>query len=64
MRTPFDHLGKKIGQEAFGRFGPTAVQHAILPETQYADLLHEPDRRATPTGATSASWASSCRRGA
>jgi hypothetical protein len=43
MRTPFDHLGKKIGQQALGRFGPTVVQHAILPEIQYADLLHEPD---------------------
>ncbi len=43
MRTPFDHLGKQIGQEALGPFGPTVVQHAILPEIQYADLLHEPD---------------------
>jgi hypothetical protein len=43
MRTRFDHIGKQIGQKALDPFGPTAVQHAILPEIQYADLHHEPD---------------------
>lgn len=43
MRTRFDHLAKKIGQEALGRSGATVVHHEISPESQYADLLHEPE---------------------
>lgn len=43
MRTRFDHLAKQIGQEALGRSGATVVHHEISPESQYADLLHEPD---------------------
>lgn len=43
MRLRFDELGKQIGQSALGAFGPTAAQEGISPETQYADLRHEPD---------------------
>jgi hypothetical protein len=43
MRTRFDRLAKQIGEEALGRSGATVVHREISPETQYADLLHEPD---------------------
>jgi len=43
MRHRFDHLAQQIGREALGRSGATAVHHEITPETQYADLHHEPD---------------------
>src|SRR5262245_25002283 len=43
MRNRFDHLAKQIGQEALGLSGATVVHHEITPETQYADLRHEPD---------------------
>lgn len=43
MRLRFDELGKQIGQSVLGSFGPTAAQEGISPETQYADLRHEPD---------------------
>jgi hypothetical protein len=43
MRNRFDHLGKQIGQAALGRSGPTEAQAEISPETQYADLRHDPD---------------------
>ena len=42
MRNRFDHLAKEIGQEALGRSGATAVHDEISPETQHADLRHEP----------------------
>jgi len=43
MRNHFDHLSKQIGRGALGPSGPTAVNDVINPETQYADLRHEPD---------------------
>ncbi len=43
MRNRFDQLGKQIGQEALSPFGATAAHDEINPETQYADLRHEPD---------------------
>jgi hypothetical protein len=43
MRNRFDHLVKEIGKEAFGPSGTTVVNDPINPETQYADLRHEPD---------------------
>ncbi|HSJ99643.1 MAG TPA: hypothetical protein VK932_00325 [Kofleriaceae bacterium] len=43
MRNRFDELGKQIGKAALGPFGATVPQHGISPETQYADLRHEPD---------------------
>ena len=43
MRNRFDHLGKQIGRAALGRSGPTEAQAEISPETQYADLRHDPD---------------------
>jgi hypothetical protein len=43
MRNRFDHLAKQIGQKALGPSGTTVTQDAINPETQYADLRHEPD---------------------
>jgi hypothetical protein len=43
MRNRFDHLAKQIGREALGRSGVTAVHDEISPETQHADLRHEPD---------------------
>ena len=43
MRNRFDHLGKQIGQKALGPFGPTVAHDEISPETQQADLRHEPD---------------------
>jgi post-segregation antitoxin (ccd killing protein) len=43
MRNRFDHLGKQIGQAALGPSGATVVHAEISPETQYADLHHDPD---------------------
>ncbi|HSK00323.1 MAG TPA: hypothetical protein VK932_03740, partial [Kofleriaceae bacterium] len=43
MRNRFDHLAKQIGREALGRSGTTAIHDEISPETQHADLRHEPD---------------------
>jgi hypothetical protein len=43
MRNRFDNLGKQIGEAALGRSGATAVHGEISPETQYADLVHDPD---------------------
>jgi len=43
MRNHFDHLSKQIGRGALGPSGATAVNDMINPETQYADLRHEPD---------------------
>ncbi|HEY0989447.1 MAG TPA: hypothetical protein VGD80_20400, partial [Kofleriaceae bacterium] len=43
MRNRFDHLAKQIGQEALSRSGVTVAHDPINPETQYADLRHEPD---------------------
>lgn len=43
MRNRFDHLAKQIGSEALGASGVTVVHDEISPETQHADLRHEPD---------------------
>ncbi|MEP7126638.1 MAG: hypothetical protein ABJE95_37245 [Byssovorax sp.] len=43
MRNRFDHVAKEIGQEALGPSGITVVHDEISPETQHADLRHEPD---------------------
>jgi hypothetical protein len=43
MRNRFDQLAKALGQEALGPSGTTVVNGPINPETQYADLRHEPD---------------------
>jgi hypothetical protein len=43
MHNRFDQLAKQIGREALGRSGATVVHHEISPETQHADLRHEPD---------------------
>jgi hypothetical protein len=43
MRNRFDHLAKQIGRKALGPSGPTVAHDEILPETQLADLRHEPD---------------------
>jgi hypothetical protein len=43
MRHRFDQLGKRIGREALGPSGPTAVHDEISPDAQHADLRHEPD---------------------
>jgi hypothetical protein len=43
MRTRFDHLAKQLGRAALGRSGATVVHDEISPETQHADLRHEPD---------------------
>jgi hypothetical protein len=43
MRNRFDHLAKQIGKEALGPSGATSVHDEISPETQHADLRHEPD---------------------
>jgi hypothetical protein len=42
MRNRFDRLAKQIGQAALGRSGVTVVHDEIAPETQHADLRHEP----------------------
>ena len=43
MRNHFDHAAKQIGQEALAPSGTTVTHDEISPETQYADLRHEPD---------------------
>jgi hypothetical protein len=43
MRNRFDHVAKQIGQEALSQSGTTVAHDEINPETQYADLRHEPD---------------------
>jgi hypothetical protein len=43
MRNRFDQLAKQIGQEALGPSGPTVAHDEISPETQHADLRHEPE---------------------
>jgi len=43
MHNRFDQLAKQIGREALGPSGPTVVHDEISPETQHADLRHEPD---------------------
>jgi post-segregation antitoxin (ccd killing protein) len=43
MRNRFDYVGKRIGREALGPFGTTILHDEISPETQYADIRHEPD---------------------
>ncbi|HWU88271.1 MAG TPA: hypothetical protein VN253_13385 [Kofleriaceae bacterium] len=42
MRNRFDQLAKQIGQAALAPSGTTVVHDEINPETQYADLRHEP----------------------
>ena len=42
MRNRFDQLAKQIAQEALGPSGITVANDEINPETQYADLRHEP----------------------
>jgi hypothetical protein len=42
MRKRFDHLAKQIGCVALGPSGPTVAHDEITPETQHADLRHEP----------------------
>jgi len=43
MRNRFDRLAKDIGREALGSLGTTVANDEISPETQHADLRHEPD---------------------
>jgi len=43
MRNRFDHLAKQIGKKALSSSGATSVHDEISPETQHADLRHEPD---------------------
>jgi hypothetical protein len=43
MRTRFDHLAKQIGKAALTPSGVTSAHDEISPETQHADLRHEPD---------------------
>jgi hypothetical protein len=43
MRNRFDQLAKQIGKEALGPSGTTVAHDEISPETQHADLRHEPD---------------------
>jgi hypothetical protein len=43
MRNRFDYLATEIGQKALGPCGPTVAHDGISPETQFADLRHEPD---------------------
>jgi hypothetical protein len=43
VRNRFDQLAKQIGQEALGPSGVTVAHDEISPETQHADLRHEPD---------------------
>ena len=43
MRNRFDHLAKQIGKEALSPSGVTSAHDEISPETQHADLRHEPD---------------------
>ena len=43
MHNPFDHIAKKVGEEALGPLGLTIVQYAIHRDAHHADLLHDPD---------------------
>ncbi|WP_234022565.1 hypothetical protein [Sorangium cellulosum] len=43
VRNRFDQLAKQIGKEALGPSGATVAHDEISPETQHADLRHEPD---------------------
>ncbi|HWU87707.1 MAG TPA: hypothetical protein VN253_10555 [Kofleriaceae bacterium] len=43
MRNRFDQLAKQIGKAALGPSGHTSSHDEISPETQHADLRHEPD---------------------
>jgi hypothetical protein len=43
MPNHFDKIAKQIGKEALSPSGTTVVNDEINPETQYADLRHEPD---------------------
>jgi hypothetical protein len=43
MRNQFDYIAKGIGEEGLRSSGSTFVNDVINPETQYADLRHEPD---------------------
>jgi hypothetical protein len=43
MRNRFDHLAKEIGRKALGPCGSTVAHDGISPETQFADLRHEPN---------------------
>lgn len=43
MRNRFEQLAKQIGKEALGPSGTTVAHDEISPETQHADLRHEPD---------------------
>jgi hypothetical protein len=43
MHNRFDYLGKEIAKKAAGPSGTTVANDAINPETQYADVRHEPD---------------------
>jgi hypothetical protein len=43
MRNRFDQLAKQIGKEDLGPSGTTVAHDEISPETQHADLRHEPD---------------------
>ena len=45
MRNRFDKLAKHLGEEALGASGPIIANAEISPETQHADLRHEPDPR-------------------
>jgi hypothetical protein len=43
MRNRFDHTAKQIGESALRACGATSTHDEISPETQHADLRHEPD---------------------
>jgi len=43
MRNKFDKVAKGIGEEALGTSGTISINAEVSPETQHADLRHEPD---------------------
>lgn len=43
MRNRFDYLSRRIGKDALATSGTIVAGDIINPETQYADLRHEPD---------------------
>ncbi len=43
MHNPFDAIVKRIGKEVLTPSGATTINEPIYPETQYADLHHQPD---------------------
>ena len=45
MRNKFDKVAKGIGEEALGTSGTIFINAEVSPETQHADLRHEPDPR-------------------